>query len=62
MDIEAKSERQLASARSQLSGDITHLRKLHSGLERTLDVICAARRAYEKSLELLQQHSDGSIK
>ena len=50
-----QSQPNLAETHEQLSGDIAHLRKLHRGLDRTMDVIRQGVRAYEHSLELLKR-------
>lgn len=52
-DIELPEDYEADAIGAQLQRDIDHLRKLKRGLERTIDLIHRANRAYMESKELL---------
>jgi hypothetical protein len=52
-DLETAQE--IVATQKQLAGDMEHLRKLWTNLQRTQDVLFRAAAAYEASQELLLQ-------
>jgi hypothetical protein len=55
VDIELPIEDEMDAIGVQLRRDVDHLRKLKRGLERTIDLIHRANRAYMESKELVDR-------